>query len=167
MIVAVSKNNVIGDTHKPLLWDIPEDLRHFYKLTKGHVVVMGMKTFRTLPNGKLKHRVNIVLTTQPVSSLSADELYFISLNDLFSHVKQFTDKKIFVIGGSQVYSLLFPYCGTIHYTLVHEDVKGDVVFPYSMDSIGIETAKSEIYTSINKHTYQFYTYVKDTSWLRS
>ena len=61
LIVAMSKNGVIGNNNK-LPWYIPEDLVNFSELTKGHIIIMGRKTFESLPNGPLKNRLNVVLS---------------------------------------------------------------------------------------------------------
>lgn len=138
MIVAVAKNDVIGDTEtNQMLWHIPEDLSRFYRMTKGHVVIMGHNTYQSLPNGPLKHRINIVLTRDPpvcqIPEESNNHLFFVNLSKIWEVLVRFVDKKIFVIGGSSIYNLLFPFCKVVHYTLVDLEPVGDVVFPFSRE----------------------------------
>jgi dihydrofolate reductase len=142
MIVAVAQNNVIGDSqNNQLLWHLPEDLSRFYRLTKGQVVIMGRKTFHSLPLGKLPHRVNIVLTHVPVldnvqhREETTTPIYFVTVSMLWEVLLHVGDKKIFVIGGSSIYKLLFPFCSVIHYTLVDLEPVGDVLFPFSRDDL--------------------------------
>jgi dihydrofolate reductase len=143
MIVAVAKNNVIGESHtNQLLWHLPEDLSRFYRLTKGQVVIMGRKTFDSLPLGKLPHRINIVLTHTPVldefermETTLTTPIYFVTVSMLWEVLSHLVDKKIFVIGGSSIYKLLFPLCSVIHYTLVDLEPVGDVLFPFSREEL--------------------------------
>ena len=63
LIAAVAKNHVIGKDND-LVWHLPDDFKHFKELTKGHHVIMGRKTFESMPAGPLKNRINIVITSQ-------------------------------------------------------------------------------------------------------
>lgn len=155
IIVAVAQNGVIGDTtQNTLLWDLPEDLSRFAKMTRGHVVIMGNNTFRSLPNGPLKNRVNIVLTKSPPICQIPDggegtqNLFFVDISKLWGLIQKFIDKRIFVIGGSTIYRLLYPFCSKVHYTLVDLEPLGDVMFPFSREflrhnSEGVECEKQE------------------------
>ena len=66
IIAAIAENNAIGKNNK-LLWRLPADMRRFKDLTTGHAVIMGRKTFESLPKGPLPNRKNVVLTTWPES----------------------------------------------------------------------------------------------------
>jgi dihydrofolate reductase len=143
MVVAVAKNGVIGDTAtNKMLWHIPEDLSRFYRMTKGNVVIMGHNTFRSLPNGPLKNRINIVLTRDPPVCLIPEEaeeeplkeaLFFVNMAKLWDVLIRFIDKNVYVIGGSTIYKLLYPFCRVVHYTLVDLEPVGDVIFPFSRE----------------------------------
>lgn len=147
MIVAVAQNGAIGDTTtNQLLWNIPEDLARFSKMTRGQVVIMGNRTFQSLPNGPLKNRINIVLTkTPPVCQIPAEEiknntLFFVDMSRMWTLLPNFLDKRLYVIGGSNIYKLFYPFCSTVHYTLVDLEPEGDVTFPFSRQLL---THKSE------------------------
>ncbi len=166
MIVAVSQNGLIGDTeHNTLLWNIPEDLARFSKMTRGHVVVMGHKTFWSLPNGKLKNRINVVLTrTPPICQIpedNMDDLFFVDISRLWTLLNRFIDKKVFVIGGSSIYKLLYPFCSVVHYTLVDLEPSGDVMFPFArelLNQTSNEVEEGEWLLSTSGIKYKYITY---------
>lgn len=143
MIVAVAKNNVIGDSNTNRLpWHLPEDLARFYRLTNGHLVIMGHHTFQSLPHGKLKNRINVVLTNEPLLPLlpplsETSDLYLVNLPMLWEVLSFHPDKKVFVIGGAAIYKELFRFCSIIHYTSVEIDAEGDIEFPFSRDELAI------------------------------
>jgi dihydrofolate reductase len=120
LIVAMDQNGIIGDGKK-MLWHIPDDLKRFKNLTLGQVVIMGRKTFESLPfaNG-LPSRLNIVLTSSPEKYKNIeDKLYFIreeELDDLLRKKKR--DKRVFIIGGSEIYKKFFHRCHMVYITMV-------------------------------------------------
>lgn len=127
LIVAISKNNCIGKNNA-LLWHIPEDMKHFKKLTVGKVVLMGRKTWESLPNKyrPLPNRTNVVITRQ--------ENYVVPENvEVYSNIdKAFeahSDEEVAVIGGGQIYSLVMDKVDTLYITHVHDEVEGDTFFP--------------------------------------
>ena len=65
-------------------------------------------------------------------SNNEEDLFFVDYSTLWDVLTQFVDKKVFVIGGSSIYYLLFPFCKVVHYTLVDLEPEGDVEFPFSM-----------------------------------
>lgn len=163
IIVAVSQNGVIGDTDSnQLLWNIPEDLSTFYKLTKNNVVVMGHNTYKSLPNGKLKNRINIVLSRNSanIKAQEEEDLFFIDFSHIWELLNHYVDKKIFIIGGSSIYRLFFPFCSVIYYTLVDLESVGNVTFPFSREYIKnkSEVSEGEWKISISGIQYKYITY---------
>ena len=137
LIVAFAKNNIIGNNDK-IPWHIPEDLIRFRHMTQNNVIVMGRKTFESFPNGPLKDRIHIVLTRTPTSPTTTTTTYpnvfFVNTENLREAIEPYKDsKKIFVIGGREIYDLLIDYCDIIHITLVDLEPEGDVVFSYTLD----------------------------------
>ncbi len=134
MIVAMDQEGIIGDGKK-MLWHIPDDLKRFKSLTLGHVVIMGRKTFESLPfkNG-LPTRLNVVLTTCPEKYKNIeDKLYFVREENLDQLLKQrCRDKRVFVIGGGEIYRKFFHRCQTVYITMVYrkdaEISKDSVIF---------------------------------------
>ena len=127
LIVAKSKNNVIGNKGR-IPWYIPNDLKRFKKLTTDKVVIMGRKTFDSLPEEykPLPNRINIIL--------SKDESYQPSccmvLNDLKKALRKAgSDKEVFIIGGGEIYKAALPYTDILDLTLIDDDKPADVFFP--------------------------------------
>jgi dihydrofolate reductase len=100
IIAAIAKNRALGfEGH--LIYSIPNDLKRFKKLTAGHTVVMGRKTFESLPNGPLPNRRNIVIS-RTLKSIEGAEV-FSSLDEVFKNLEKSTDNEIYIIGGGQIY----------------------------------------------------------------
>jgi dihydrofolate reductase len=137
LVVAMTTNGVIGKA-SGLPWHIPEDLKHFRLLTQGSVVIMGRKTYNSLPAGPLKNRMNVVLSREPGVESQYDNLIFVTMENIFNVLDQYQQekKKIFIIGGSDIYKLFWDHCTIIHITHVFDDtIEGDTFFPHDMSSI--------------------------------
>lgn len=120
-IAAMSRNRIIGAEGR-IPWHLPEDLQFFKRTTLGHVVVMGRKTYASI--GKpLPGRENLVLSRQ------ADIPGVRVVRSPEDIVEPSDGRKIFVIGGSEIYIALLPRCSEILLTLVAADVSGDTFFP--------------------------------------
>jgi len=166
LIVALSSNGVIGNKNK-IPWYIPEDLKHFKQITQNSIVIMGRKTFDSLPNGPLPNRINIVLSRAHVLSCS-DNVFFTDMDNLFDIVKnnRGENKRVFVIGGSEIYSLLISECEIIHMTIVYEDIEGDCILPIEPEYLESHYEKideSEIMCSVKSNMrFQYVTYRRQT-----
>ncbi len=127
IIAAIANNRVIGREGK-LPWHISEDLKRFKRLTTGHAVLMGRKTYESL--GKpLANRRNVVVTSTPIAGA---ECY----NSITSALAALHNQEtVFVIGGAQLYSHLFKKADFLYLTFVDRDVEGDVFFPDVLHSI--------------------------------
>lgn len=101
LIVAKNKNNGIGRNNLLLYW-IKRDLKRFKSLTIGNVVIMGYKTFETLPNGPLKDRINIVISRNEHESVNG-EIYVKSIEEAVNESKKYDGLETFVIGGAEIY----------------------------------------------------------------
>src|SRR2546428_5022056 len=121
----MSLNRVIGAGNK-IPWRLPEDFKWFKKLTTGHVVVMGRKTFESI--GKpLPNRTTIVLTrsTTPIAGVRTIS----DLSQLNSADSGLAGREIFICGGAQVYLQALPRCSDLYLTVVKRVVEGDAHFP--------------------------------------
>lgn len=128
LIVARSNTGAIGKENK-LLWRIREDLQHFKSVTYGHVVVMGRKTYESLPGGALPMRKNIVLTRR--EEYEADGAILLnSVHDVLKFQEENPDEQIFIIGGEEIYKAFMPYIKKIYLTQVDLEVEGDAYFHY-------------------------------------
>lgn len=125
--VAVAKNNVIGKDNK-LLWHISEDLKRFKRITSNKKMIMGRKTFESLP-GILPNREHIVVTRDQSFKIDSDKVTIVhDLNSLLEKYSKCEDE-IFVIGGAEIYKQLLPYTQKIYLTKIDETFKGDTYFP--------------------------------------
>lgn len=123
-IVAMGKNREIG-CNGDLPWHLPEDLTHFKTITMGKTVIMGRKTWESLPKKPLLGRHNIVITRNEKYNAEGAELSSSMENSLSS-----CSEEPFIIGGYQIYKESLPYCHEIYITEVDEDVpEADVFFP--------------------------------------
>lgn len=139
MIAAVNENNVIGKNNK-LVWHIPDDLKRFKKLTTGKAIVMGRKTFESLP-GVLPNRKHIIITENMNYTYDNDNVEIVhSIHELLKY-KDCSDE-IFVIGGGKIYKELLPHCQKLYLTKVHSNEEGDTYFP-SFDMSNYKVLESE------------------------
>ena len=127
IIVAIAKDNVIGKDNK-LLWHISEDLKRFKKITTGKKMIMGRKTFESLP-GVLPNREHIILTRDKNFKVDSDMVKIVY--DLNSLIKEYStsEEEIFVIGGAEIYKQLLPYAKKLYLTKIEETFEGDTHFP--------------------------------------
>lgn len=129
VIVARAKNGIIGKDNT-LIWHLSDDLKHFKTLTMGHPIIMGRKTFESLPF-LLPGRTHYVLTGNKEYSAPAGVMIFHSVKDLLDHLPE---RENFVIGGEHIYRELLPYADTLYITEIDRDYEGDASFPsFSME----------------------------------
>jgi len=127
IIVAISNNYVIGKDNS-LIWHLPDDLKRFKAITTGKTIIMGRKTFESLPS-ILPNRHHLVLTRDKNYKIE-DERVTVIYN--FDELKPFIYDKNehFIIGGGEVYSLLLPYAKKLYITKIECDFEGDTYFPH-------------------------------------
>jgi len=125
IIVAVSENHAIGKDNR-LLWHIPDDLKRFKKITSGHTVIMGKRTWESLPVRPLPGRKNIVISDVPGDNFPGSTVVF-SIREAMDQCAG--DEECFVIGGASVYAQFLPLAGRLYITHVHKEFKGDTFFP--------------------------------------
>lgn len=123
LIAALGKNNELGKDNG-LIWHIPEDLAFFKKMTMGKTIVMGRKTFESLPN-LLPGRRHVVLS-QTCHDFPHEVTFYRSLKELLEHEKE----EFVVIGGAQIYSLFLDYATKMYLTEIDAEEKAaDAYFP--------------------------------------
>ena len=125
IIAALTENYAIGKNNE-LLFHIPRDLKRFKRLTTDHIVIMGRKTFESLPNGALPNRRNIVITSVP-EAIIEDCFVASSIEDALELAG--TEKEIFFIGGGLVYKQAIPKADKMYITWIHGNIQGDTFFP--------------------------------------
>lgn len=125
IIVAVSDDWGIGRENE-LLWHIPEDLKRFRKLTMGKSVIMGKKTWESLPKKPLPGRKNIVLTDRPEEQIE-NAVTAYSIEDAV--MKSGKDEEVFIMGGGSIYRQFLVLADRLYITHVHKKAPADVYFP--------------------------------------
>ena len=164
LVAAVASNRVIGrDGVMP--WRLPADMAYFKRLTMGHPVIMGRKTFLTLKRA-LPGRLNIVLSRDVTFSAqgvllarTADEALGLAASTLFP-----IPEEVFVIGGAQVYSLFLPRADRLYITHVDAEVEGTELFP-EIDPLQWVSVQSEagVVDSANALPHRFVVYERKKS----
>ena len=154
IIVAVAKNNAIGLDNQ-LLYRLPNDLKRFKALTTGHTIVMGRKTFESLPKGALPNRRNIVLSRQEGLHYENAECYR-SLEEALMQCDYTED--VYIIGGGELYRQTLGLAKRIHLTVV-DDIpeEADAFFPELNLEEWSETLREE--HSIDEKHAQAYTFI--------
>ena len=150
VIAAVAENGIIG-RNGDLPWRLPADLRRFKRLTSGHPIVMGRKTWESIGR-PLPDRTSIVLTRREVFPLPEGVLRAGSLDEALSLVPD--AEEVFVIGGEAVYAEALPRADRLHLTSVHASPAGDARFP-PLDPASWERVSAEPQEADGRHEHAF------------
>ncbi|QNR23061.1 dihydrofolate reductase [Croceimicrobium hydrocarbonivorans] len=156
LIAAMAQNRVIGKDND-LIWHFPEDLKRFKKLTSGHAIIMGRKTYESLGR-PLPNRKNIVITRQ--ADYKAEGCLMASnMESAIELAKE--DNQPFIVGGAEIYKQALPFAKTIELTLIKADYEGDTYFP-EFDPEVWKLARGEKKEADDKHAhpFEFQTYKK-------
>jgi len=148
IIAAVAENRAIGYQNKLIYW-LPDDLKRFKQLTTGNTIIMGRKTYDSLPKGALPNRRNIVLS-RSVNELPGCDV-FASLEDALSHCSDTED--VYIIGGSSVYDQAMPLADRLCLTEVYDTpADADAFFP---DYSEWHEVWSENHQKDERHSHDF------------
>jgi len=150
IIVAVSENNGIGFENR-LLVHLPGDLRRFKNITMGHCLIMGKKTWESLPVKPLAGRTNIVITDNELDCFDC-ALTARSIGEALSLCKP--DREIFIIGGGSVYRQFMPLADRLLVTHIHKYFDADTYFPEISDREWYITEKED-HTVDGEETLRF------------
>lgn len=129
-IAAAAANRVIG-RNGDLPWNIPEDMEYFRAKTKGHIIIMGRKTFESFGGKLLPNRLHVILTQQKDFSFPGTHVFHEvrqALRFCSARAAGWNDE-VFVIGGAEIYHLLMPFTSRIYLTEIDEAFAGDTYFP--------------------------------------
>lgn len=158
IIAAVAKNGVIGKDGK-LPWKLSDDLKNFKKLTKGHVVIMGRKTYESI--GKpLPDRINIVLSR---NTDYKDEGIIVctTFQEAIDNAKKLQDDEIFVIGGEAVFNKALKKADKLYLTHVNANLDGDTFFPsWNQDEWRLINKKDYKKDKENEYDFTIRTYIR-------
>ena len=150
IIVAAGENDAIGKDNK-LLWDLRDDLQHFKKLTSGHHIIMGRKTFESFPK-PLPNRTHVVITRQNDYQVPEGVITVSSLEDAIEISKN--DSQPFIIGGGEIYKQAMPLADKIEITRVHHEFEADTFFP-KIDTAIWKEVNNIFHKKDADHEYEF------------
>jgi dihydrofolate reductase len=156
IIAATAENNALGKDNR-LIWHLPEDLKRFKRLTSGHAIIMGRKTFESLPKA-LPNRHNIVISrnknyTAPGASVchNLEEAIALAENDI----------QPFIIGGGQIYDQAIEIANKIELTRIHKNYEADTFFPLiDLTKWSVESEESFEIKKNEPSCFSYLTYVK-------
>lgn len=151
IVVVIDEKNGIGK-NGGLLCHLPNDLKHFKKITTGHTIIMGRKTYESLPNGSLPDRINIVVTSGDVNNFPGC-IVVRSIEEALSVSK--SHEKVFIIGGGELYRTTFHLADTLYLTCIHNTFNdADTFFP-NIDFKDWELIEEERHMADDKHLYPY------------
>lgn len=163
LVVAVADNGVIG-RDGDLPWRLPADLAHFKRLTLGHALIMGRKTYESIGR-PLPGRLSIVLTRDAAYDPGHEAV--LVANDLPTAIARAADAGDFdasvisIIGGGEVYRLALPLTDVVHYTRVHATVEGDATFPeLRATEWALDVSEPHEADAKNEHGFTFETWTR-------
>ena len=165
MIAAAAENNALGKDND-LLWHLPDDFKRFKKLTSGHKIIMGRKTYESFPK-PLPNRTHIIITRDNNYTVDFEECIIVhSLEDAIDQVE---DEIAFIIGGGEIYKQGEKESDKIELTRVHGNFEdADTYFPEIDENVWIMT-KQEFHPTDERHQYSFtyLTYERKNSILKN
>ncbi len=158
IIVALDEQNGIGRNGK-LLCHLPGDLKHFKELTTGHSVIMGRKTYESLPKGALPNRTNIVITSDTANHYPGC-MVVRSVDEALSCCKD--EETAFIIGGGQLYRSALHLADKLYLTRIHHTFDdADTFFPeINPDEWKLIHREAYQADGSHKYDYSFLTYIK-------
>jgi dihydrofolate reductase len=151
LIAAVARNRVIGRAGD-LPWRLPEDLRHFKRTTLGHCLIMGRKTWESLP-GSLPGRRSVVISRDASFRAHGAEVVA-DLDAALAAARAGPGERGIVAGGAQIYALALPLVQRMWLTRVDAEVEGDVRFP-AWDETQWERVASVAHAADARHAHAF------------
>ncbi|WAA11068.1 dihydrofolate reductase [Fervidibacillus albus] len=157
-IVAMDERGVIGKNNN-IPWHLPDDLKRFKKITMGHKIVMGRKTFESI--GKpLPGRENIVLSANPTFQCRQC-IVFRTEESLLEYCLH-KEEEIFVIGGAKLFQLFAPYVEKLYITRIYHTFDGDVFFPeFDWSPFTVLSKEKGMEDERHPYHYEYIVYVKD------
>jgi len=157
IIAAIANNNALGKDNQ-LIWHLPADLKRFKKVTLGHHIIMGRKTFESL--GKpLPNRTTIIITRN-LDYTAKNCIIVNSLNDAIKVAQ--ADENPFILGGAEIYKQALDIADVLDLTLVHHEFEADAFFPKIDFTIWREVSREGFKKDDqNKYDYSFVKYIRN------
>ena len=149
MIAAAAENNALGKDND-LVWHLPDDFKRFKRLTSGHHIIMGRKTFESFPK-LLPDRTHVIITRKEDYS-PENTIVVHSMEEALKVSK--LDDQAFIIGGGEIYKMGMEHADRIELTRVHGEFEADTHFP-EIDKSEWEIVKDQFHDKDEKHDYSF------------
>ncbi len=172
LIAALTQSGVIG-INGTISWNIPEDLAHFRQYTMNQIIVMGRKTFQSLPR-PLPNRTHIVLTnTLWVQSpdnckYNSCPVHYCTMDDLEKTILEVDPdrrKRVIIIGGGEIYRHFYKKCDRMCLTVVDNPIRGDVAVPeilhYARKHMKVVNRTGKLYSAMGGEVYEIITYKRE------
>ncbi|EWH21959.1 dihydrofolate reductase [Bacillus haynesii] len=155
LIAAMDRNRLIGKDND-LPWHLPQDLKYFKEVTKGHAVIMGRKTFESIGR-PLPHRENIIITSNKELDIPNCQVMH-SAEEAVRFAKN-RNEECFVIGGSTLYTDILPFADKLYVTKIDETFEGDRYFPeFNEAEWEIVSRRKGLKDDKNPYDYEFLVY---------
>lgn len=153
LIAAAAENNALGKNNE-MIWHLPDDFKRFKKLTSGHDIILGRKTYESL-DGPLPNRKHIIITRQKNYAEKVDAACCIVVASIEEAIaKTNPNEENFVIGGGEIYTLALPLADKIELTRVHGTFEADAYFP-EIDENNWNLTKEEYHSIDERHKVDF------------
>ena len=152
IIAAIAENNAIGKDNR-MLWHLPDDFKRFKKITMGHTLIMGRKTFESIGGKPLPGRPHIVITRNGNYQVPEGVRRVASLQEALEVTAG--EDSVFIIGGGQIYRQALRHADVLDLTLVHTHIKdADTFFPEIDPRQWVEVSREE-HPADSRHAYAF------------
>lgn len=153
LIAAAAENNALGKNNE-MIWHLPDDFKRFKKLTSGHDIILGRKTYESL-DGPLPNRKHIIITRQKNYAEQVDASCCIVVESMEEAIaKTDANEENFVIGGGEIYKLALPLADKIELTRVHGTFEADAYFP-EFDTAEWKLETEEYHPKDERHKIDF------------
>lgn len=150
LIAAIAENNALGKDNK-MLWHLPDDFKRFKQITSGHYIIMGRKTFESLP-GILPNRTHVIITRQ--EDYKAESCIVVNSLDEALHTCP-QDEEVFIIGGGEIYRQAINIADKLDLTRVHGIApEADAFFP-EIDTSRWKVAEEIFHPKDERHRFEF------------
>ena len=152
IIVAVAENGVIGSDNK-LIWHLSDDLKNFKKITSGHCIIMGRKTFESIGR-PLPNRTNIILTRNKDYNVEGC-IVFNSISEALTYTEKMGEEESFIIGGQAIYNAAYDLADKLYLTKVIASPNGDAFFTkIQSDHWNLISKKNVKRNEVNDYDYE-------------
>lgn len=156
IIAAYAQNRIIGKDNQ-LIWRLPSDLRYFKKLTTGHHIIMGRKTYLSI--GKALPQRTTIIITRNFHFKASGCIVVHSLEKAFQVCESNNENEVFICGGSSVYQQALPLCDRMYITEIYHEFRGDAFFPdFDINNWQIIKKDMQLPDEKNPYKHSFITY---------